>query len=751
MAALDTSVRENPNPSWTGLAVFPLAAFLGAFLIFLVEPMAGKMILPLLGGAPAVWNTALAFFQLALLAGYLYAHLLQKWIARPRLQWGVHLCVLSLALLSLPLHLTHVFGDADPNHPILWILGVMTLSLGAPFIALSATAPLIQAWFARSTEALDPTRPAPVYALYAASNLGSLAALLAYPTLVEPLSDLSVQRLGWSAAFLLFVGLMGLVGVKIWRSGKATSVPAGPDVAETVRAPTARDLLMWIALAAAPSSLLMGVTSHLTTDVASAPFLWVAPLAIYLLTFVIAFASRQWVKTEILLMFQAAVLLGCLCILPTHGSIGLQIALHLGCFFLTAWVCHQKLAESRPDPRHLTLFYLCLSVGGVVGGSFNAFLAPIIFNRVYEYPLVLVLAVFARPWSGWRLSRRETLLFAAAVPLIVLVPALQQFGIRFSLSIAILMLLLPLVMGFLIRDRTVYFAILVSVLLVALLSTPTVLGQTGKVLTGSRSFFGVTKVTELMTPELGPVHLMMNGTTIHGAQASTPTLKCLPLTYYGLQTGIGRTVSLQQAAHPQLNIGVVGLGAGTLATYLRPNDHLTYFEIDPLVVRYASDPNYFTFLSQCGRGQARIKVGDGRLLLKAESGPKFDLLVVDAFSSDSVPAHLLTVEAMKLYFQRLSPHGVLLMHITNRHLALAAPVVAGVRAAGGFALHEVYRPTGKVVFQNLPSEVVVAARASSDLAEFVKEPGFATFEPGHTRAWTDDYTNLVGAMLAKHR
>jgi spermidine synthase len=727
--------------------LFSGVVFFSAFLVFLVEPLAGKLILPLLGGAPAVWNTALAFFQLALLAGYAYAHLLQKWAASLKLQWTIHIGVLALAALTLPLGLTTRLGGPDPSHPIGWILGVLTLSIGAPFFALSATAPLAQAWFAQTAPRTKDDGPAPIYALYAASNLGSLMALVSYPALIEPLSDLGWQRFAWSAGFLGFASLMAILGFKVW-SAHATGAVSTAEPAEAP-APTPTRILIWIGIAAVPSSLLMGVTTHLASDVASAPFLWVVPLAIYLLTFVLAFSARQWVKTPTLLTLQALAMLACVFVFPINGAIGLQMAVHLGCFGLTAWMCHQILADQRPDPRHLTLFYLSLSVGGVVGGSFNAFVAPVVFDRVAEYPLVLMLAALTRPWHGWRLSRKQGAVFAGGLALLATFFTLHHLALPISVSVALVLLLVPMICAVSLRDRALYFAALVTALFATIVSTPTDLAMKSQVLSMQRSFFGVVKVTEISTADLGRVRLMLHGTTTHGAQSTSAADRCLPLTYYGVKTGIGRTMLLQQAAHPRLNIAVIGLGAGTLATYLRPQDRLTYYEIDPLVAQYASDPRYFTYLSQCARGATKITLGDGRLSLKADSAARYDLLVVDAFSSDSVPAHLLTVEAMKLYFQHLTKDGIILFHISNRHLALAAPLTATLHAAGAASLHQIYTRTDGVSFRNMPTEVVVAARTPDALHVFASEPGFATFDPADTRPWTDGYTNLIGAMLAR--
>lgn len=388
--AAQSAARPAPVPP----GLFVLTVFASAALVFMVEPMAAKLLLPLLGGGPSIWNTSLAFFQAALLAGYGYAHLLPK-LGALRTQALVHLGALVVAGLALPLHVSTLFGEPSSQHPALWLLGVLTVSIGAPFAVLSATAPLVQAWHARTFHAGTDEEP---YALYAASNLGSLLALLAYPALVEPLSPLHGQTLGWSLGYGVFVLMMGGLALLVTRAGEHPAAP-GPRIAAGP-APPWSERLLWIGLAALPSSLMLGVTTHLATDIASAPFLWVAPLALYLATFIVAFAARPSIPPGLALTLQGAAVAVCAAILPFGGnSIFLSLPLHLGCFFLTALVCHQALVARRPDPAHLTEFYLAMSLGGVLGGAFNAFLAPVIFSNVWEYPLVLVLACLARPWG----------------------------------------------------------------------------------------------------------------------------------------------------------------------------------------------------------------------------------------------------------------------------------------------------------------------------------------------------------------
>ena len=726
-------------------AVFAGAVFMSAGLVFLVQPMLGKLTLPLLGGSPAVWNTSMAFFQAALLVGYAYAHLLQRLVGSLKLQAAIHVGVLAAAALVLPLKLSALMGPPPAQAaPALWLLGVLALSVGPPFAALSATAPLMQAWYARlrlgGSEGRNP------YVLYVGSNLGSLLALAAYPAVVEPLMTLSAQRAGWSLGYGAFVCVAALLATVAARSPAAPAEPAPREQA----APTPwRTRLTWVALAALPSSLMLGVTSHLTTDVASAPFLWVVPLALYLLTFVIAFQARPALSSERTLLWQAAVAGACVLVLPLHaGSWPLQLSLHLLTFFLTALVCHQALAARRPAPARLTEFYLLMSVGGVLGGSFNAFLAPVVFNQVWEYPVVLALAGLARPWGRGPLAPRQRIVLllgltaAAAAPLVAAAPA--PFG-----SMALAGLGAALGCAFMLRDRAPAFTALVAGALVA---GQTLSGGFGG-LEVKRSFFGVHKVAETAMPEGGTLRLLFNGTTIHGGQWPAGPRSCEPIAYYAAPTPIAQAFRNVQSRLPAARMGAVGLGAGAVATYTRPGDTLRFFEIDPAVVEIARDGGSFDLLTRCAAGTVDYRLGDARLTLAREAPGAFDLLLVDAFSSDSVPTHLLTVEAIQGYMRTLTPDGVLVLHLTNRNLDLLGPAAAAAEAAGLVAVRQVFVPTSDMGSPPAVagSAVMAMARTRAALDRAAPASAWEPAETGRTRPWTDDYTNILGALIAHMR
>jgi SAM-dependent methyltransferase len=748
--AIEAPARQAPP------GLFVLTVFSSAALVFMVQPMVAKLVLPLLGGSPSVWNTSMAFFQIALLAGYFYAHLLQR-IPSVRGQAIAHLTALVVAAVALPLRVNELAGPPSSDHPNLWLLGVLTLSIGAPFAVLSATAPLVQAWHARTIGASQGKEP---YALYAASNLGSLIALLAYPIVVEPLSPLAGQRYGWSAGYGLFVLIIGALAVMVSRVRAADVVPTQ---AATPR-PSWRTRAVWVLLAAIPSSLMLGVSTYITTDVASAPFLWVLPLALYLTTFIIAFQDRPAISPATTLILQAAAIAACVAFLPFRASFfGLQLFIHLAAFFLTALMCHQRLVARRPDPAHLTEFYLCLSLGGVVGGAFNAFLAPVIFNDVWEYPIILALSCLVRPWGDlnkvptWNWTMLVVgMLAAVATPVAVtfasshvttetVVGTFDQAEL-FDMAMKAL-LALAVISAFLVRRHALFFFLLIAVMSYA--------AETAADRTDTRqswrSFFGVLKLSQTYVPSLeGRVKMLAHGTTLHGAQAQNPAYACKPMVYYTPATPIGQVFTTEQAAKPGLRIGAVGLGTGSVAGYVRATDHLTFFEIDPLVVRVANDPVNFSYTTLCAKSLVDYVVGDARLTVARQPDASFDILLIDAFSSDAVPAHLLTVEAVQGYLRKLKPDGILILHLSNRNLDLMHPAQAVARAAGGYAMAQNYRPDEddpKGTWES-PEDALIVARSREALAAYAADGRWRDADPFKARPWTDDYTNLAGALYA---
>ncbi len=727
--------------------IYVLAVFCGAAMVFMVQPMVAKLVLPQLGGSPQVWNTSMAFFQAALLVGYGYAHVLQK-IPAARTQVVVHLAVLVLAGSLLPLRITGLFGEPSSNAPVLWLLAVLTVSIGAPFAALSATAPLVQAWYSKVHGREGGPEP---WALYAASNLGSLLALLAYPILVEPTLALQAQRWGWSGAYVLFVCILGGLAFSIRRRPASSASEVQPPVAE---AASWRQRLVWIALAALPSSLMLGVTAHLATDVASAPFLWVAPLSLYLLTFIIAFQRRPMIHPRLAVILMSTALIVSVASLPFGGrNVLLIMALHLATFFLCALVCHQALVARRPAPDRLTEFYLCMSIGGVVGGAFNAFLAPVIFNTVLEYAIVLGLCALVRPAGRGRLSRVEMgfLILAMAGSLVAHfgaaildgLPPADQKGLVFYIAAG--GLLAVAIAGIALRGRAWTFFLAILLLSLAARAVE----DRNDFYESRRSFFGVVHLALNSVKELGgPVRVLSHGTTLHGAQAVGGPFQCRPLVYYAPEGAIGQVFIRQISARPAARIGAVGLGSGAVASYVRAGDHLTFFEIDPQVIALASDPKVFSYTSQCAQGPIDYVLGDARLTLNRQAPGTFDILLIDAFSSDAIPTHLLTVEAMRGYLARITPDGVVILHLSNRHLELTGAAAAVVRAAGGYSLYQGYRaPECTAQYAASDEDVMVVAKSPEALAAYRADHRWHGPTRRQVRPWTDDYTNVVGALI----
>jgi len=739
--------------------LFAVAIFTSAALVFVVQPMVTKLVLPMLGGSPSVWNTSMVFFQTALLAGYAYAHALQR-LKAVRSQLAIHLALLLLAGLFLPLKISGLLGEPNPAAPIGWLLLTLTLSVGAPFAVLSATAPLLQAWYARVRAGhADGQNP---YVLYAASNLGSFLALLSYPVVIEPLMSLSGQRAGWSGGYATFMLMVVALAFVVWRrrlddAGEPAALPVSPRIAW-------REKAVLVLLAAGPSSLMLGVTAHLSTDVASAPFLWVIPLALYLLTFVIAFQNRPVIPLHITLMVAAAV--GIVCISMTasrSGNWAMMFGLHLTAFFFLALMCHQRLAARRPAPDRLTEFYLLMSLGGVVGGAFTALLAPVIFKTVLEYPMVLVLVGLARPNSKAPIRKWEIYAFVAAI-LICLAPIVLKgvFDADWDLAWAWsrnvnasfeqttqLILLFAMIAAFLIRDRMPAYVIICALIAIVTLS----IGRGYDWALTERSFFGVMRVADRTDDRMGgKVHVLMHGTTLHGGQARDPAFACTPTLYYAPAGPIGQVTQVVQNRAWGVRMGVVGQGSGAMAGYKRAEDRLTFFEIDPMVDRLSRDPKWFTFINGCAKqngpgGPIDTVLGDARLSLVKQPAGTYDLLLIDAFSSDSVPTHLLTEEAIAGYLKLLKPTGVVILHLSNRNLDITGPAEAAARALKVPHLHQLYAENPDVPdLAEASTEVLILSPTPKGLAEFVADKRWENLPDPKVRPWTDDYVNLFGSL-----
>lgn len=715
-------------------AALAIIVFVNAALLFSVEPMFSKLVLPLLGGTPSVWNACLVFFQAALLVGYSYAHALSR-IADPRKRAGVHIALLSLSCIALPLAI-RASGDPPPgNLGIVWLLGLLVTSLGAPFIMLASGAPLAQQWLANSQHP-DADNP---YFLYAASNLGSLIALLSYPILIEPRLTLSAQRAAWSIGYGMLVILIAISFAMIaFQNDRIT-----PHKSVQPAAPiNARQRAGWVLYAAVPASLLVGVTTFISTDVAAVPLLWVLPLSIYLLTFVIVFSARPLVPHSWMIRAEPHVLV--IIAIPIFWGLRLPglfgIIAHLAVLFVIAMVCHGELARRKPPASQLTEFFVWVAIGGLVGGIFNALIAPIAFNRVYEYPIVLALAGLLHPRGDRRVKPSDVLLpLALGAALLALTPRIAPLP---SLA-ALLVTMVFGVVIFSFAERPMRFGLALTALFVAGQFRTQLTAGHENILDVERSYFGVYRVA--LNPQLRRVTLH-HGTTLHGAQSVIPSLRLVPLTYYHPSGPSGDVFTYAPAAaKPVRNVGVVGLGAGSLACYGHPAEHWTFYEIDPVVARIALDRRLFTFLRDCPPS-VRIKLGDARLTLRRAPRGSHDVLVLDAFSSDAIPVHLLTREAFRLYLSLLAPHGVIFVHISNEHVDLE-PVLAAVAAElhlSSRVRRDFQIPDNDAADGRTPAVWAVLSRSSGDLGPLWDA---ARWEPlrerAEVRVWTDDFSNIV--------
>jgi hypothetical protein len=729
-------------------ATFTTAVFVNAALLFAVQPMFSKMALPLLGGTPAVWNTCMLFFQTALLGGYLYAHVASRLATRN--QMVLHIALLALAALSLPISVAAGFRSPPGNAPVAWLIGLLTVSLGAPFFMLSSGAPLLQRWFSRTGHA-DAGNP---YFLYAASNLGSMIALLAYPIAIERFLPVTMQTRAWTIGYAALVALVAACALISWRAPglavleaagrgatSAAALHAQADVGLTIRR-----RLRWVLLAFVPSSMLLGVTTYLSTDIAAIPLLWVVPLAIYLLTFVIAFSTRVWFRPALVLGLQAVFLVW-LTLTMSAGFSGLVRVMgpaHLALLFLSALVCHTALAADRPPVSRLTEFYLWISVGGMLGGIFNVLVAPHLFPSVAEYPIAIVLAAALRPEGAATNANRarwlDILLPAALAVVLALLlrDGLPMPGLSFRASLAIFVgaCALPC-LAF--RRRPVRLALWLAAIF--MIGGVRLRGPEQRLLR-TRSFFGVYTVARL-----DGFRTLRHGTTTHGAQSIDPAHALEPLTYYHRRSPIAQVLETSAASESNRRVAVVGLGTGSLACYGRPNETWTFYEIDPLVERIARTPAYFTYMRDCPPAK-RVVIGDARLELAAAPPASYDVLVVDAFASDAIPTHLLTREALSMYLDKLTPRGVIAFHISNRYLDLE-PVVAEVaRAAGATALvgSDAYLPSAdRRPFESL-SKWVAISRSTETIAPLRALPGWLPPESKRGALWTDDFTNVLGVF-----
>jgi spermidine synthase len=740
------------------LILFSMTITVGAFLLFLVQPMVAKPLLPVLGGTPAVWNTAMLVFQALLLAGYGYIHLLAKQRRISR-QWLIHSLLLVLSLFWLPL--TVAIDSSTLGHlaPSLWLMMTLVSSVALPFLVLAANSPLVQLWFGQ----LPHHRAENPYFLYAASNIGSFMALVAYPVLVEPSFTIREQMQLWSVLFGGYLLLISACGYTVWKQRHATflKVEHHATLAGANATPIAwAEKLRWLLLSFLPSSLLLGVTTYLTTDLAPMPLLWMVPLGLYLLTFVLAFSHRRDTLFGGKLR-QRVVVMGLLVLALGHIALTMQelnFLLHLTGFFLLAYLCHDQLARRAPDKSHLSAYYFWLSLGGVLGALFNTLIAPLIFDTVLEYPLLLLLATLLVP-QQWGVSAEKKrdhwieitlpLLFFMSFLLMYWLWAIPNSSMRqfytglveqgflkqinmtplAALMLSVLVGVLPLAYG---MYRWVWLRVALGLGLAALMIYISLSGSW--VLYRERNFYGTLAV---MRDEDKNANLMLHGTTLHGLQSKEEEFRLKPVSYYA--------TALEESLRyfPTSRVAVVGLGAGIVLCHGKEGDRFDLFEINPAVIHAAENPKWFTYLRDCPPDHVTYE-GDARLKLAEVEDASYDVMIMDAYSSDSLPLHLLTNEAMQLYLSKLKPDGALLFHISNRHLDLR-PVLNRLAQENGLLAR--HRSTKERNPLEAASSWMVLTRNDARLAELTASyPEWKTVTPVTRRLWTDDYTPVLEIM-----
>jgi len=738
------------------MGVFTLSIFLSAILLFSVQPMFTKMTLPLLGGASNVWNTAMVFFQGTLLGGYLYAHLISKHF-QLKTQIGIHAFILALGFFFLPLAIASGWTPPDGGAQAFWLIALFAVSIGVPFFAISANASLLQRWFSYTThkDAGDP------YFLYAASNFGSLLSLGLYPVYFEPLMRLQDQTGLWAWGYRSLFLIILLAGISAFMVMKPQEVGQRGDDAKGLRLErlTIERRLWWVFLAFIPSSLMLGVTSHMTNNIGSVPFLWIVPLALYLLTFIIVFAKTPLLKIQFMRhIFTASIILALIVSVFFRLNMMISISVGILTYFIIALMCHARLAQDRPDVSRLTEFYIWMSVGGVAGGIFNALISPLIFNQVYEYLLVLALAGLAHPRFDFSKAGMLKPIMIAVIGGMIAVIIYNLLGLTpISPNIVIIAGLSVFLLALGVA-RNAGSKVLIDIGIMACVVVS--MNKAGaEMVFQDRSFFSVVKV-EGLDHELGRTFRFAHGDTIHNYQLRETELQTIPLAYYtrggtfdkALQAKRGQNVG--GLANP-LNVAMVGLGAGAMACYEQEGDDWTYFEIDPVIVEMARDPEIFSYMERCSYDKD-VRIGDARLKLNMLAPHSQDIIMIDAFSSDSIPAHLLTREAMKLYRSRLKEDGLLFFHTSNRLSDIPSVVVRLAEDAGMSSLFikvlpEEFPDRDYQAFITASTGVLVGPdQLITKIAS--QEPKWQAYHASpRVKLWSDDYNNIVAPLISNHK
>ena len=731
------------------IIAFSVSIFVSAFLLFSVQPLFAKLILPLLGGTPQVWNTCMLFFQFALLAGYFYAHTSSR-ILGVKKQALFHVVLAAIVIALMPIGISQAWTPPAESDPTFWLLMLLSVHIGLPFFVLSANSPLIQKWFSE-TEHESSKDP---YFLYASSNVGSLFALLSYPFFVEPFLRLSTQTRFWSLGYILYVVSCIVCVLLLIKSKKKISVENSAAKNEVSSSPVGlKERLTWVLYAFVPASLMYGVTAYLSTDIASFPLLWIIPLSLYLLTFILAFSDRGEFVTKISSILFPIVVIPLVIILAIGARIPMLITIvwNLLSFFVMALYCHGHLARMRPNVTHLTEYYLWLSVGGVIGGIFNSLLAPVLFNWPIEYQIAIIVASILRT-KGSELRMVAKRWFLRILPTafgIFLICVLAYFFYEyFSMGSARgqiffgALILLTLISFCFHLTRTLMSILSVVAMIAIFFINPNV--EYSK-----RSYFGVHRVKTMHEDH---IRSYLNGSTVHGMQSLNPALSGIPTTYYHPTGPIGDIMDAYHKKPGHQPAAFIGLGIGSLAAYAREGDEWTFYEIDPYVVEIAQNEKFFTFLRDT-RADIDIVMGDGRVQIEKAPDGHYGLILIDAFSSDSIPVHLITKEAIQIYLKKLKEDGILVFHISNRHVSLA-PVLKDLAEHLGLiplASEDIFddlTPTMRRMGKK-PSAWMVMVRDAAHMGM----PGLNSQKiPESERpqnVWTDDYSNIVRAFKLK--
>ncbi len=744
---MDIAHSSESRRDFAPVLLFSTTLFASATLMFVLQPMFAKLLLPLLGGAASVWNTCMVFYQTILFIGYLYAHYLTTRLNRSQQIW-LHAALLVCSLLFIPISIAQLDSPPTTGTPVFWLLTVLISSIGLPFFILSTTSPLVQKWFSHlgHQHSRDP------YFLSIASNSGSLLALLSYPLLFESSFGLSDQQQYWSIGFVCLLALVMLC-MSFLNHSPASQANEAETATPLLSRPDIRQKLHWLLLSLVPSSLLIGTTNYIGTDIASVPLLWVIPLALYLLSFILVFSNlndklhpwisfiQPWIVVPFLIYFFSDEKL---------ASYSLEVIVHLGIFFICIMVCHGELARRRPHPAYLTQYYLIMSLGGMLGGVFNNFVVPFLFDDLYEYPLMIVATLLLNNFNIKQYAAIPSRIYKMALVAyiaffaVILAENYQHIGNDLVLALIIT----AVVSNYYIFHKNLLYLFLYSTLIVSCTTSFKPDGE--QTLLQSRNFYGVLSVTQTQLPDdyegldHDILHSMYSGTTQHGAQVITNNNQCTPISYYGEQGPIGQLFQSYRDIDAHWRVGIIGLGSGALGAYARPDQHWRFYELNPAVIKMATTPDYFSYLHDC-MSQYDIYAGDARLTLARQQSHHFDLLVIDAFTSDSIPTHLLTREALELYLSRLGDHGLLAFHISNHYLNLEPVLADHIRQLGLYGVIQKYRPEKKSL--TYASDWVVLAKNKADLTALLRHNPQRWRSLDKTlrlsQSWTDDFTSLI--------